>query len=175
MLYIVIAIIIVVIILLYNISGKVRDNFKIEMQNNETLIAVNDEVAFLGKNKNKTHINGIMYLTNRRILFFKHKYDWLNIIPFIGEAVVALFIDKNISVEIPVHQIKFYDYKPKITYREHGPTEQNGYTTFYTKLNEEYDFDIFVLDMASGVLPEILMKLEDIQKSINNPNSLNPN
>ena len=61
---------------------------------------------------------------------------------------------------MPLHQIKHFTYKPKITYHNNRVGEQEGLTTIYTTLGEEFEFDIFVLGMAQNKVPEILLQLE---------------
>lgn len=168
-------IVIIITCLLFYIGGKVRDNIVIDKANNEKVIDVNDAVKFLGKNKEKKYLNGILFLTNRRLLFYKQRFDWLNIIPFLGEALSTIFINKNIELEIPVHQIMYYEFKPIVINYDKGPAQETGYTTFFTKQNEEYKFDIYVLDMEDGKIPDILIKLDTVLQTLDNPTMQNPN
>jgi hypothetical protein len=173
---ILVGIIILIIILLFYIGGKVRDNIAIDKANNETIINVNDAVAYLGKNKEYKHLDGILFLTNRRLLFYKQRFGWLNIVPFLGEALSSVFIDKNLELEIPVHQITHYLFKPVIHYSNNGfVMKEEGFTTIFTKQNEVFDFDIQALGMSENKIPDILLKLEEVQKTLDNPNQYNPN
>lgn len=158
---IVISVVVILITVLFLIvGGKMRDNFEFDKSSDEHVVEVNDSVKLIRKNTKTELTDGIMYLTNKRIVFFKFKYNWLGIIPFIGEAFISIFIDKHIYFEMPLSHIKHLTFKPKITYHNNRTGEENGFTTFYTTLGEEFEFDIFVLGMAQNKVPEILLKLE---------------
>lgn len=161
------------VIILLLIGNKVRNKFTFDKEPNEEVIEVNDAVKFIKKNNQTIYTDGIMYLTNSRLLFFKHKFDWLNVIPIIGEAISSIFIDKNIALQLPLHQLKHFTFQPKITYHNHRVAEQKGLTTFYTKQNEVFEFDIYVLGLAEGKAPDILLKLEKKMKELDNPNANN--
>ena len=78
------------------IGGKVRDKFVFEKVGNEEIVDVNDAVKLLRRNEKKEYTSGVLYLTNRRLAFFKYRFNWLGIIPFIGEAFISIFIYKII-------------------------------------------------------------------------------
>jgi hypothetical protein len=158
---IIISVIVILITALFLIiGGKIRDKFEFDKSKDEVVVEVNDSVKLLRKNNATEYTDGILYLTNKRFVFFKFKYNWLGIIPFIGGAFISIFIDKHIYFELPLHQIKHFTYKPKITYHNNRVGEQEGLTTIYTILGEEFEFDIFVLGMAQNKVPEILLQLE---------------
>lgn len=157
------------------VGNKVRKDFSFEKVPNETVIDINDEVKFLRKNDTKSYESGILYLTNKRLVFFRFRFGWLSVIPFIGDAFISIFIDKDIFVEIPIHQIIRTQFSPKVTYRENGYSDEQGFTIFLTKQNDEYEFDIFVLGMAQGAIPDILKKLDEVQKLKDIPNASNSN
>ena len=69
------------------IGGKVRDKFVFEKVGNEEIVDVNDAVKLLRRNEKKEYTSGVLYLTNRRLAFFKYRFNWLGIIQFIGEAL----------------------------------------------------------------------------------------
>lgn len=163
------------VILLLLMGNKIRSQFTFDKEPNEDVLEMNDAVKFVKKNDQTLYIGGIMYLTNRRLLFFKHKHDWLNLIPIIGEAISSIFIDKNVVFQLPLHQLKHFTFQPKITYYNHRVAEQKGITTFYTKQNEILEFDIYVLGLAEGKAPDILLKLEKKMKELDNPNANNIN
>lgn len=176
MILIVIFIIVVLLSFLFVFIGnKARKNFTFERALDEEVMEENDTVKFIRKNNQTMSEDGILYLTNKRLVFFKYRFGWLSVIPFIGEAFISIFIEKNSYIEIPINQIVHTQFSPKITYREHGYSEEQGFTTFLTKQNDEYEFEIYVLGMAQGEIPQILKKLESVQKSLQNPNSYNPN
>ncbi|QQR99227.1 MAG: hypothetical protein IPK18_06920 [Sphingobacteriales bacterium] len=173
---IVIVLFVIVVILSFvfvSLGNKARKNFTFDKTPNENIIEVNEEVKFLRKNDTKSYNSGILYLTNKRLVFFKYRFAWLGVIPFIGDAFISIFIDKNVFVEIPIQQIIRTRFSPKITYREHGYSDEQGLTTFLTNQNDEYEFDIYVLGMAQGEKPAILTKLEQAQKSIDILGSFN--
>lgn len=58
------------VIILLLIGNKVRNKFTFDKEPNEEVIEVNDAVKFIKKNNQTIYTDGIMYLTNRRLLFF---------------------------------------------------------------------------------------------------------
>ncbi len=157
------------------IGNKVRDKFIFEKTTNEEIVDVNDAVKFTRRNEKSEYTSGVLYLTNRRLVFFKYRFNWIGIIPFIGEAFISIFIDKNAVVEIPLHQIADYTFKGKITYHNNRTSQQQGITTFFTKQLEEYEFDIYTMELVNNKKPEILIKLDAVLKKLDNPNAYNPN
>ena len=106
---IIISVIVILISALFLIiGGKIRDKFEFDKSKDEVVVEVNDSVKLLRKNNATEYTDGILYLTNKRFVFFKFKYNWLGIIPFIGGAFVSIFIDKDIYFELPLHQIKHF-------------------------------------------------------------------
>ncbi len=156
------------------IGNKVRDKFAFEKIANEEIIDVNDAVKFLRRNEKTEYTSGVLYLTNRRLAFFKYRFNWLGIIPFIGEAFISIFIDKNMLVEIPLHQIADYTFKGKITYNNNN-SRSEGITTFYTKNGEEIQFDIYTMELINNKKPNILIALDRVLKTLDNPNAFIPN
>ncbi len=156
------------------IGGKVRDKFIFEKTANEEIVDVNDAVKFTRRNEKSEYTSGVLYLTNRRLVFFKYRFNWIGIIPFIGEAFISIFIDKNAVVEIPLHQIADYTFKGKITYYNNRSREE-GITIFYTKNGEEIQFDIYTMELINNKKPEILIQLDGVIKKLDNPNAYNPN
>jgi hypothetical protein len=168
------AIILIPTFLFLFIGGKVRDKFVFEKLANEEIVDVNDEVKFLRRNEKTEYTSGVLYLTNRRFVFFKYRFNWIGIIPFIGEAFMSIFIDKNVAVEIPLHQIGDYTFKGKITYYNNR-SQNEGITTFYMKNGEELEFDIYTMELINNKKPEILIALERVLKTLDNPTLQNPN
>ncbi|HUM52013.1 MAG TPA: hypothetical protein PK431_09365 [Chitinophagales bacterium] len=156
------------------IGSKMRDKFVFEKVGNEGIVDVNDAVKFLRRNEKTAYDSGVLYLTNRRLIFFKYRFNWLGIIPFIGEAFISIFIDKNILVEIPLYQIANYTFKGKITYYNNR-SQNEGITTFYTKDGEEIQFDIYTLELINNKKPDILIALDRVVKTLDNPNAFVPN
>ncbi|MBP6660150.1 MAG: hypothetical protein KA174_05675 [Chitinophagales bacterium] len=156
------------------IGGKVRDKFVFEKVGNEEIVDVNDAVKLLRRNEKKEYTSGVLYLTNRRLAFFKYRFNWLGIIPFIGEAFISIFIDKNDPIEIPLHQILDYTFKGKITYNNNN-SRSEGITTFYIKNGEEIEFDIYTLELINNKKPDILIALDRVVKTLDNPNAFVPN
>jgi len=169
------AVIILPTILFLFIGGKVRDKFIFEKAINEEIIEVNDATKFLRRNNETQYTEGVLYLTNKRFVFFKYRFGWLGIIPFIGEAFISIFIDKNAVVELPLHQIKNYTFKGTIIYRGNRASDQKAITTFYTKQHEEFEFDIYTLLLAENKRPDILDKLDKVLQTLDNPSMHNPN
>ena len=156
------------------IGGKMRDKFVFEKVGNEGIVDVNDAVKFLRRNEKTEYTSGVLYLTNRRLIFFKYRFNWIGIIPFIGEAFISIFIDKNILVEIPLHQIYDYTFNGKITFYNNRSKEE-GITTFYTKDGEEIQFDIYTMELINNKKPDILIALDRVRKTLDNPNAFVPN
>ncbi len=169
------AVVIILTFVFIIIGNKVRDKFIFEKMTNENIIDVNDAVKFLRKNTKNEFESGVLYLTNKRLIFFKYRFNGLSIIPFLGDAFISIFIDKNALVEIPLHQLLYYTFKGKIIYHENRSSEQLGITIFYTKLKDEYEFDIYTLELINNKKPEILTTLDKVLASIDNPSSNNPN
>lgn len=168
------AIILIPTFLFLFIGGKMRDKFVFEKVQNEEIVDVNDAVKLLRRNEKTEYTSGALYLTNRRLVFFKYRFNWLGIIPFIGEAFISIFIDKNVLVEIPLHQILDYTFKGKITYYNNR-SQNEGITTFYTKDGEEIQFDIYTLELINNKKPDILIALDRVVKTLDNPNAFIPN
>ena len=168
------AIILIPTFLFLFIVSKVRDKFVFEKIENEGIFYVNNTLKFLRRNEKTAYDSGVLYLTNRRLIFFKYRFNWLGIIPFIGEAFISIFIDKNILVEIPLHQIRNYTFEGKITYNNNSSSEE-CITTFYTKDGEEIQFDIYTMELINNKKPEILIALDRIIQHLGNPTMQNPN
>lgn len=147
-------------ILFLKMGSKIRDNFVFEKTIGEEIIDLNDAVKFLGKGDKREQLDGILYLTNKRLIFFKYKNYWLSFIPFVGESTISMFIDKSSYWELPLHQIKHFTFKPEITYYNHRSVEI-GRTYIHSSYNEAFEFDIFVLGMAEKKVPNILIKLKE--------------
>ena len=88
---------------------------------------------------------------------------------------MSIFIDKNEPIEIPLHQILDYTFKGKITYHQNRSSQQQGITTFYTKDGEEIQFDIYTMELINNKNPDILIALDRVIKTLDNPNAFVPN
>ncbi|MFN8282115.1 MAG: hypothetical protein U0U67_02820 [Chitinophagales bacterium] len=151
-------------------SDKIRDKFIFEKQSNEEIIEVEVDVVVLQQNDKNDFTKGLIYLTNQRIIFFKYKYNWLDLIPIIGSSLMALFIDKNSYWQLPLAQLNTYHFAGKVVQNQnHSTVTTHGYTTLITKNNELYKFDI-PLDWQTHQKSKWLVQLDKIIAQKDNPN-----
>lgn len=157
-------------ILIAVFSDKIRDKFFFDKDFNEEILEVEVDVEFLQKNETKEYKKGLIYLTNKRIIFFKYKYGWLEIIPILGGSLVAVFIDKNTFWQLPIADLSTYHFEGKIVQNQnHTTLLTHGYTTFITKNNEFFKFDI-QLDLITKQKSKWLVNLDKLLPQPNNPN-----
>ncbi|MBL0357269.1 MAG: hypothetical protein IPP72_10460 [Chitinophagaceae bacterium] len=124
------------------IADKKRDKFQFDMLPNEKILQVENDITFFGSNK-ECRKTGLLYLTNKRLVFFRYKFGFLQFIPLIGSTLVAVFLDKQICWELPVNQIITYHFKPTVIKTNNGTRVGSfGETKFLTINKENVEFDI---------------------------------
>jgi hypothetical protein len=139
---IIILLLFVIVFVFAKIADKKRDEFQFDMLPNEKILQVENDVTFFGRNK-ELRKPGLLYLTNKRLVFFRHKYGFLQLIPVIGNTLAAVFMDKKIFWEFPVNQIITYHFKPTVIKTNNGTRVGSfGETKLITINKENVDFDI---------------------------------
>ena len=124
------------------LSDKKRDKFQFDMLPNEKTLQVENDVTFFGSNK-ECRKTGLLYLTNKRLVFFRYKYGVLQFIPVVGNTLASVFLDKKIFWELPVNQIITYHFKPTVIKTNNGTRIGSfGETKLLTINKENVDFDI---------------------------------
>ena len=109
---------------------------------NEKILQVENDVTFFGINR-RLGKTGILYLTSKRLVFFRYQFGFLQFIPLIGSTLVAVFLDKQICWELPVNQIITYHFKPTVIKTNNGTRVGSfGETKFFTLDKENIEFDI---------------------------------
>ena len=124
------------------IADKNRDKFQFDMLPNEKTLQVEIDVTFFGSHR-RFGKTGILYLTNKRLVFFRYQFGFLQFIPLIGSTLVAVFLDKQICWEFPVNQIITYHFKPTVIKTNNGTRLGSfGETKLLTTNKENVEFDI---------------------------------
>lgn len=124
------------------LSDKKRDKFQFDMLPNEKTLQAENDVTFFGSNK-ECRKTGLLYLTNKRLVFFRYKYGVLQFIPVVGSTLVSVFLDKKVCWEFPVNQIITYQFKPTVIKTNNGTRLGSfGETKLLTINKENVEFDI---------------------------------
>lgn len=161
-------------IILAIFSDKIRDKFVFEKQHNEEIIEIDVDVELIQNNNESDLKKGILYLTNQRLIFFKYKYGWLDIIPILGTSIAAIFIDKNNYWQLPLVELLTYQFEGKIVQNLNKTTlAAHGYTSIITKSNALHKFDI-PLNWQTQQKSNLLLKLDKFISQKSNPNISEP-
>ncbi|MGF2413583.1 PH domain-containing protein [Ferruginibacter sp.] len=124
------------------IADKKREKIQFDILPNEKILQVENDVTFFGRNK-ELRKPGLLYLTNKRLVFFRYKFGFLQLIPVIGNTLTAVFLDKQIFWEFPVNQIITYHFKPTVIKTNNGTRVGSfGETKLITINKENVGFDI---------------------------------
>ncbi|MBX7225262.1 MAG: hypothetical protein K1X55_04480 [Chitinophagales bacterium] len=161
-------------ILLAIFSDKIRDKFVFEKQPNEEIMEVEVDVELIQNNNERNYKKGILYLTNQRLIFFKYKFGWLELIPILGSSLAAIFIDKNNYWQLPLFELLTYQFEGKIVQNHNKTTlAAHGYTSIITKSNALHRFDI-PLNWQTQQKSNLLLKLDKFISQKSNPNISEP-
>jgi hypothetical protein len=158
---IIILLLFVIVFVFAKIADKKRDEFQFDMLPNEKILQVENDVTFFGRNK-ELRKPGLLYLTNRRLIFFRYKYGFLQLIPVIGNTLTAVFLDKQICWEFPVNQIITYNFKPTVIKTNNGTRIGSfGETKLLTSNKENVEFDI-PLKFTDYTKSDLLVSLDKL-------------
>ena len=139
-------------------ADKKLDKFQIELKANE-IVHMKEIDVDIEDILSKSAAKGVLYLTNKKLVLYRYKYEWLEFIPFIGNSIVALSMDTNPKFEILLTDIKNYIFQNKILYRNSRLMYKDCHVNLFTKSNIEYKL-IIPLKTVDDERAEILLKLD---------------
>ncbi len=134
-------------IILAVIADKRKAKFFFGMRPDEFIQESADGVIYYQEGK-VLATTGIMYVTNKRLVFFKYRYKGLGFIPFVGEMLEAIFIDKNVVFEIQIQGLKSYKFQKKVIFGNRNRTVigVNCAVSLITRYDEIYKLNMPMFD-----------------------------
>lgn len=139
-------------------ADKKLEKFHIDLQPNE-IIHMKEIDVDLEDLTFKKSAKGVLYLTNKKIVLYRYKFEWLELIPLLGNSIVSLSMDENPFIQIPLEEIKNYTFQNDILYRNSRLVYKNCNVRLYSKSNLEYKLTI-PLKSVDDERAEILVMMD---------------